>query len=136
MRDMHNNIKVVQTHSGANVGTTGAANGTLSAAVDRKGFESVEFVYGRGVSAAATDTITPVVLEADATNGSFTSVAAADLLGSEGVLTGSAAASGKVGYVGNKRYLKLRLYGVGTATARVHAHALLGNAQVGAEVAF
>lgn len=136
MKDMHNNIKVIQTHSGANVGTTGAANGTLSAAIDRKGFESVEFVYGRGVSAAATDTITPVVLEGDATDGAFASVAAADLLGSEGVLTGSAAASGKVGYVGNKRYLKLRLYGVGTATARVHGHAILGNPQNAAEVAF
>lgn len=127
MKDMYKNVKVIQTHSGANVGTTGSANGTLSAAIDRRGFESVLFAYGRGVSAAATDTITPVVLEADATNGSFTSAAAADLIGTEAVLTGSAAAGGKVGYRGNKRYLKLRLYGVGTATARVHAHAILGN---------
>lgn len=130
MRDMHNNIKVIQTHSGANVGTTGAANGTLSAILDRRGFESVEFVYGRGVSASGVDTITPVVLEADATNGSFTSVANADLLGTEAALTGSGASGGKVGYVGNKRYLRLRLYGIGTATARVNAHAILGNPHI------
>lgn len=127
MKDMHNNIKVIQTHSGANVGTTGAANGTLSAAVDRRGYESAEFIYGRGVSGAATDTITPVLLEGDTTNGSFTSVAAADILGNETVLTGSAAASGRVGYKGNKRYLKTRLYGVGTATARVNGHIVLGH---------
>ncbi len=127
MRDLYNNIKVVQTHSGANVGTTGAANGTLSAAIDRRGYDSVVFNYGRGVSAAATDTITPVILEGTATDGSFTSVAAADLLGSEADLTGSAAASGKVGYIGNKRYLKMRLYGVGTATCRVNGQAILGN---------
>lgn len=126
MRDMHNNIKVIQTHSGANVGTTGAANGTLSAAIDRQDYDAAEFVYGRGVSGAATDSIVPVVLEGDATNGSFASVAAADLLGTEAAMTGSAAASGKVGYIGNKRYLKLRLYGIGTATCRVNAHALLG----------
>lgn len=128
LRDMHSNIKVIQTHSGANVGTTGATNGTLSAAIDTKGYQSVEFVYGRGVSAAATDTITPVVLEGDTTNGAFTSVANADLMGTETALLGSAAASGKIGYIGNKRYLKLRLYGVGTATARVHGHSILGKA--------
>lgn len=127
MKDMHNSIKVIQTHSGANVGTTGATNGTLSAAIDRRGYQSLEFVYGRGVSAAATDTITPVVLEGDATDGAFTSVADTHLLGSEAVLTGSAADGGRVGYRGNKRYLKLRLYGVGTATCRVNAHAILGH---------
>lgn len=127
MHELHNNIKVIQTHSGANVGTTGAANGTLSAIVDRLGYASVEFVYGRGVSAAATDSIVPVVVESDTTNGSFTSAAAADLLGSETALTGSAAASGKVGYIGAKRYLKLRQYGIGTATCRVNGFAILGN---------
>lgn len=124
-RDMHNNISIVQTHSGANVGTTGAANGTLSAAVDRRGFDTVEFIYGRGVSAAATDTIIPVLLHGDAT-GSLASVDNADLLGTELALTGSAAAVGKIGYIGNKRYLKMRLYGVGTATCRVNGHAILG----------
>lgn len=127
MRDLYNNIKVIQTHSGANVGTTGAANGTLSAAIDRRGYGSVVFNYGRGVSAAATDTITPVILEGSATDGSFTSVAGADLLGSEAALTGSAAASGKIGYIGNSRYLKMRLYGVGTASCRVNGQAILGH---------
>jgi hypothetical protein len=126
MRDMHNNISVLHAITPAAVGTTGAANGKLSGALDRRGFESVEFIYSSGASASVADTITPVILEGDTTNGSFTSVAAADLLGTEAALTLTAAKSGRVGYNGNKRYLKIRLYGLGTATAIVAATAVLG----------
>jgi len=126
MRDMHNNISILTALAPAAVGTTGAANGRLSSVLDRRGFETVEFIYSSGASASVADTITPVILEADTTNGSFTSVAAADLLGTEAALTLTAAKSGRVGYIGNKRYLKIRLYGVGTATALVGAVAVLG----------
>jgi hypothetical protein len=127
MRDMHNNISILHAISPQAVGTTGIAGGKLSGALDRRGFESVEFIYSSGASASVADTITPVVYEGDTTNGSFTSVAAADLVGTKAPLTLSAAKSGKVGYVGSKRYLKLRLYGTGTATAVVAAVAVLGN---------
>lgn len=129
MKDMHNNISVLKVIKPAAVGTTGAANGTLSAIIDRQGFESVEFIYQSGGSASVADTVTPVVLEAAATGDSFTSVAAADLLGTEAALTltTSAGKIGRVGYAGSKRYLKLRLYGLGTATAIVSANAMLGD---------
>lgn len=124
--DIHNNIKVVTAVTPQAVGTTGIAGGKLSGAIDRKGYASAEFVYQSGASAAATDTITPIVYEGDTTDGAFTSVAAAQLLGSEGTLTPtSAGAIKRVGYKGNKRYLKLRLYGTGTATAIVAAQAVL-----------
>jgi hypothetical protein len=126
MRDMHNNISVLTAIAPQTCGTTGAANGRLSAALDRRGFETVEFIYSSGASASVADTITPVILEGDTTNGSFTSVAAADLLGTEAALTLTAAKSGRVGYGGNKRYLKIRLFGTGTATAVVAATAVLG----------
>lgn len=126
MRDMHSNVKVVHAITPQAVGTTGAANGKLSGILDRKGYESVEFVYQSGASASVADTITPVILEADATGDSFTSVAAADLAGTEAAITLSAAASKQVGYIGLKRYLKIRLYGLGTATAIVAAAMLLG----------
>jgi hypothetical protein len=126
MRDMHNNISVLHAITPAAVGTTGIAGGKLSGALDRRGFETVEFIYSSGASATVADTITPIVYEGDTTNGSFTSVAAADLLGTEAVLTLTAAKTGRVGYGGNKRYLKLRLYGTGTATAVVAATAVLG----------
>ncbi len=126
MRDMHNNISVLHAITPQAVGTTGAAGGKLSAALDRRGFETVEFIYSSGASASAADTITPVILECDTVSGSYTSVAAVDLLGTEAALTLTAAKSGKVGYGGNKRYLKIRLYGTGTATAVVAATAILG----------
>jgi hypothetical protein len=126
MRDMHSNIKVLTAITPAAVGTTGAANGKLSGIIDRQGFESVEFVYNFSTSATVADSITPVVLEAAATGDSFTSVADDDLLGTEAANVLTAAGANKIGYVGNKRYLKLRLYGLGTATATVGAVAVLG----------
>jgi hypothetical protein len=126
MRDMHNNISVLHAITPAAVGTTGIAGGKLSGALDRRGFDTVEFIYSSGASATVADTITPVVYEGETTNGSFTSVAAADLLGTEAALTLTVAKTGRVGYIGNKRYLKIRLFGTGTATAVVAATAVLG----------
>lgn len=130
MRDLHNNIKRLVAIAPQAVGTSGIANGKLSGIIDRKGYESIEFIYSSGTSASAADTITPVVYEADATGDAFTSVADADLLGTESAITLSAAATKNVGYKGGKRYLKLRLYGTGTATAVVAATVDLGNAQL------
>lgn len=126
MRDMHNNISVINAITPQAVGTTGIANGKLSGVIDRRGFDTVEFVYQSGASASVADTITPVVYECATTGGSFTSVADTDLLGTEAAITLTAAAVKKVGYQGTKPYLKLRLYGVGTATAIVAATAVLG----------
>jgi hypothetical protein len=127
MQDLHNNIKVVHAITPAAVGTTGAAGGKLSAVIDRAGYEAVEFVFSSGASASVADTITPIVYESDtATTAGFTAVADADLVGSETALTLTAAKSGKVGYKGGKRYVGLRLYGTGTATAIVAGTAILG----------
>ena len=128
MRDMHSNISVLSAIAPQAVSTTGAANGRLSGIIDRQGYESVEFVFQSGASASVADTINPVILEAAATGDSFTSVADADLIGTEAgqKLTLTAAVASRIGYRGNKRYLKIRLYGLGTATAIVSAAAVLG----------
>lgn len=125
--DIHNNVKVLATVKPVAVGTSGIGGGQLSSAIDRKGYGSVEFVYQSGGSASAADTITPVVYESDSSTTGFTSVAAADLQGSETALTLTTAAGkvGKVGYKGSKRYLKIRLYGTGTATALVAGSVVL-----------
>ena len=128
MRDLHNSIKVVHAITPQAVGTTGAANGQLSAVIDRQGYKSVEFAFSSGASATVADTITPIVYESDtATVGGFAAVADANLIGSEAPLALTAAKTGKVGYKGNKRYVGIRLYGIGTATAIVAATALLGH---------
>lgn len=132
MKDMHKNIKVVHVVKPVAVGTTGIAGGQLSGIIDRRGYNSVEFLFNSGGSASVADTIVPVVYEAATTGASFTSVANADLIGDETALTlTTAAGKGKsIGYRGNKRYLKLRLYGVGTATALVAAMAVLGDPNI------
>jgi hypothetical protein len=133
MRDMHNNISILHAITPAAVGTTGIAGGKISGVLDRRGFESVEFIYSSSTSLSAADTITPVVYECATSGGTFTSVATADLLGTEAALTLTAAKSGRVGYNGNLRYLKIRLYGTGTATAVVAATAILGTPAIRAQ---
>ncbi len=133
-KDMHNQVKQKFCFTKA-VGTTGAANGSLSPVIDRKGYGGVEFIYSYGVSAAVTDVITPVVLECETSNGTFTSVADADLIGTEADAAYPAATgrtsgvnqnfAARLGYKGDKRYVKTKLYGVGTATAVVSAVAVL-----------
>lgn len=128
--DMHNNIKVVLAIAPQAVGTTGAANGKLSGVIDRKGYHAVEFTFSSGTSASVADTINPIVYESDtATTAGFAAVADADLIGTEAgqKLTLTAAGASKIGYKGNKRYVGIRLYGLGTATAIVQAQALLGS---------
>lgn len=128
MKDMHSNIKVITAITPAAVGTSGAAGGKLSAAIDRRGYESVEFVFNYSTAGASTDTVTPIVYESDtATSAGFTAVADADLIGTEAAITISAAGAGKIGYRGNKRYVGIRLYGTGHATGTVGAIAILGN---------
>lgn len=127
MKDMHSNIKVVNAITPKAIGTSGAANGSLSGIIDRRGYESVEFVFNYSTAGASTDQVTPVILEANATGDSFTSVASADLIGTEAAVVISAAGASKIGYRGNKRYLKIRLWGTGHATGLVGAMAILGN---------
>jgi len=130
MRDMHNNISVIHAITPQAVGTSGIAGGKLSGVLDRRGFDMAEFVFSYGTSASAADTVTPVIYECATTGGSFTSVADADLLpqtNAEAAKVLSAAGSAKIGYIGSKRYLKIRLYGTGHATGIVSAALVLGS---------
>lgn len=137
-RDLFNAVKVARAIFPQVVGTSGASNGVTSPVIDRLGYQSVLFDIAYGTSGATGDTITPVVFECSTSDGSFTSAADADLIGTEALAALPAQAtsrtsgtgknvSKKVGYKGIKRYVKLRLYGIGTATGLVAANALLGD---------
>lgn len=136
MKDMHSNIKVIRAIIPQAVGTTGVAGGKLSAILDLKQsgvyYRSAEFIYGSGASASVADTIVPTIYEAAATGDSFTSVATADLSNAEAALTLTTGVVGNIGYRGSKRYLKIRLHGVGTATAIVGAMLVLGDPDMAA----
>lgn len=141
MKDMHTNVRVLRAIEPKAIGTSGIANGSLSKALDRRGYNSAEFVILHGTAGATGDTTSVVIYEGDTTGGSFTSVADADLIGTE-VGAGlpaqaSARTSGvgqniatKLGYRGNKRFLKIRLYGAGHATGIVAAALVLGDPQI------
>jgi len=135
IEDLYNNVKAAAALEPAAVGTTGIAGGSLSPAIDRLGYQGVTFILGYGTSLATGDTVTPIVYESDASTGGFTSVADADLIGTEAdaafpAVTGRVSGTSqnffsKLGYKGKKRYVKVRLYGLGTATCVVSAVALL-----------
>lgn len=140
-RDLFNNIKVVRAIQPKAVGTSGIANGSLSEVIDRQGYESVTFVIGHGTAGATGDTTSVVCYESDASTGGFTSVADDDLVGTEAAagLPAQATArtsgtgmniSTKLGYIGSKRYCRIRLYGTGHATGLVAASAILHRASI------
>lgn len=134
MWDLHNNIKAVRSISPITAGTTGT--GRSGAIVDRLGYESVEFIFDYGTITATNATITPTVLEGDAT-GSMTSIADADLIGTEALAKlGQAATrtSGvsknvtkRLGYKGKKRYVQAKLVPLISGATPVAATVILGN---------
>lgn len=131
--DIHNNIKAVHALSPQAAGTTGT--GLSSDIVDRKGYEGVEIIVHHGTSVATDYANTLVVLEGD-TTGAMTSVADADLIGTEAgaslPVQATARTSGaglnvakRIGYKGRKRYVQFKQVNVGAATGIVGGVVLL-----------
>lgn len=134
MWDLHNNIKIVRSISPVAVGTTGT--GQTGKIVDRAGYDAVEFEIGYGSITATAATFSVVLKEGD-TTGAMTSIADADLLGSEsnvGIAAGTPRTSGsnknvtkRVGYRGRKRYVQVsKLSSTATAGTPVYASVILG----------
>jgi hypothetical protein len=100
MKDLHSNISPVQA-----LGPVVVAATATSAAIDLQGFNSAEVIVNTGAIAGSGDYTTKLQESATTTSGDFTDVAAANLLGS---FPASLAADSvyRVGYVGNKRYLR------------------------------
>lgn len=133
--EIHNVVKHDHALAAAAAGTTGT--GRSSDIIDRKGYDGVEFLYNYGAAAATGYAVAVVVLEGDAT-GAMTSVADADLLGTE-VLAGlavqaTARTSGvglnvckRIGYKGLKRYVQTSMINTGAATGITGASVLLYN---------
>lgn len=139
MRDLHNSITVKRAISPVALGTTGT--GKTSVIIDKNGYDSLEFVLGVGTITATNATVTPIVKECATTGGSFTSVADADLLGTEALAAVGVAAtrtsgvsknvSKKVGYRGSKRYVELQLVNTVSAGIIAHVDAILSNPVIG-----
>ena len=122
MNDLHNNCRTKNVITPAAIGANATKSGLV---IDRQGYGGVEFVASYGSVTTSGSIITLVVKEGSVT-GTLTSVADADLLGTEALaslLAGSRAVAGvgkevtkRVGYKGLKRYVTIDAVQTGTTS--------------------
>ena len=136
IRDLHDSIR---TKTAIKAGANASAAGQAGKIIDRQGYGGVEFIFNYGEITATDATITVVLKEGTATS-ALTSVADADMLGTE-LLAGVAAAvrtSGvsknvtkRLGYVGQKRYVQASIAAATVSAAvRVAVNAVLHSPQL------
>ena len=121
MNDLHNNARTKSIIAPVAIGANATKTGVV---IDRQGYGGVEFIASYGAVTTTGTVVTLVVKEGDVT-GTMTSVADADLLGTEalaGLAAGArVAGTGKevtkrVGYKGNKRYVSVNSISTGTTS--------------------
>lgn len=116
MKDLHNVIRTAEALYPAALTTVAGRAGKI---IDTQGYGGVEFAINYGSVTATNATITPVLKEGDVT-GTLTSVADADLLGTELLASLPAQATSRtsgvgknvttrLGYSGGKRYVQLSI---------------------------
>ena len=116
MKDLLSKTKISKVTAPISPAATGTISGTV---VDTTGMNSVTFVISAGAQTTTGVTVTPVVVEGSAT-GSMTSVADANLIGTEALAaldgTAGAGSSKRVGYIGTARYVSCNLIVAAAAT--------------------
>lgn len=140
-RDLHDSLTAKRLISPVAIGTTGT--GKTGVILDTQGYRGVEFIIDYGTVTATNAAFTLLLTECDTTGGSFTSVADVDMLPQTGAeayaALGQAATrtSGvsknvttRFGYIGSKRYTKLKVSSTVTAGAPVSVTALLHHPMV------
>lgn len=132
MHDLHNNVRTLAAVDQAAIGANATKTGRI---IDRQGYGGVEFLLHYG-AVTTTGSIATVVAFEGAVTGTMTSVADADLQGTEALaslLAATPRASGttklvtkRLGYRGNKRYVRIDVVGTGvTSVGYVSASAIL-----------
>lgn len=129
--ELHNNVKQVLAIIPAAIGANATKTGAI---IDRQGYGGVEFIVSYG-SVTTTGSIVTLVLKEGDVTGTLTSVADADLIGTEALasLAAGARAAGtgkevtkRLGYKGLKRYVQLSAVQTGvTSVGCISAAALL-----------
>lgn len=128
---IHENARTVVGVAPVAIGTTGT--GQVGKIIDRSGYAGVEFLIAAGTITATAAVYTVTVKEGDVT-GTMTSVADADLIGTEALagIAAGARVSGttknttrRIGYKGNKKYVQCSIKSTATAGTLVGITALL-----------
>lgn len=118
MKDLFNHIHPLRAVSPVSVADNTAQ---VSQIIDRQGFDSLTFLISTGSLADADATFTVLVEDGDAANLSdAAAVADANLLGTEALASFTFAdddKTRKIGYVGNKRYVRLTITPANNASA-------------------
>lgn len=110
MRDFHNALSVVNALSAATIATNTNSDGPT---VDLQGYDSCELIARTG---AWTDGAYALqVLESDASGSGFAAAPASSVLGGSPSI-GAANTIARVGYIGTKRYVRLRVVSTGTTS--------------------
>lgn len=133
MKDLHNNV---QLHVALKIQEITTDTTTVGEEIDTQGFESAEFAFQTGT---VTDgDYLPLLEEADddgaGSPDTFSAVADVDLLGTEAGAGFTADTDddkiGKLGYRGNKQWLRLSIVSTNTTSgAFAGAQAILSNAR-------
>jgi len=131
MRDLHNNCRTKNVITAAAIGANATKTGIV---IDRQGYGGVEFLATYGSVTTTGTVVTLVVKEGDVT-GTMTSVADADLLGSETLASLPAATprtagttkevTKRIGYKGIKRYVSVDAVQTGVTSVGVVAVAAI-----------
>lgn len=121
-QDLHNNIKATRVVGPVAIGANATKTGVI---IDRQGYGGVEFVCSYGAVTTTGSIVTVQISEGDVT-GTLTSVADGDLIGTEtlaSLLATTPRTSGvaqnvskRVGYRGNKRYVRCNTISTGTTS--------------------
>jgi hypothetical protein len=133
-KDLHSSVKQALAIIPATIGANATKTGLI---IDRQGYGGIEFLISYG-SVTTTGTVVTAVLKEGDVTGTLTSVADADLLGTEtlaSLLATTPRTAGttkevtkRLGYKGEKRYVQLSLVQTGvTSAAAVSAAAVMFN---------
>jgi hypothetical protein len=135
MKDLKNNLGSVLLQTPADIGAVDAYSNLL----DLQGFESAQItvLVGLVTGGDGTNKLDFVIQESDTTaTGTFTAVASTDLMGSFTQNAGTDNYRESVGYVGAKRYIRVKFDfttpggGAAISAAIVGVLGLLGNPRV------
>jgi len=137
MKDLHSVVKTAVVVAPVTVGTTGT--GKTGKVIDTQGYGGVEFLVAYGTVTATNAVFTVTALEGSV-SGTMTSIADADLQGTE-LLAGLAAAATRtsgvsknvtkrLGYSGAKRYVQMNISSTVTAATPIAVTALLHSPNV------
>lgn len=129
MRNNHSDVKVVHLADPATI----TATTTYSNYIDLNGYDQCTLVISyKAGTADGSNYFTPAILEVDSAPGTASGYAVAtDYVGTISAVNSTTGATQQWDYVGNKRYVCVRLAETGTASSIFAIVALLSGAKKG-----